>query len=77
MSKARAQARRFHEPLHEFDTPMQTMGCRCTNPDTCSRHSMPAVCAFVRDDATCLSPPASWPKQYKKLLTEREQKNGS
>ena len=57
----------FHAPLHPLDTEKQTQGCRHTNPDICGRHSMPEVCAFVRADKICLAPPASWPKQFRKL----------
>jgi len=57
----------FHAPLHPLDTEKQTHGCRHTNPDICSRHHMPKVCAFARADNICLAPPMSWPKQFKKL----------
>ena len=62
------QARRFHQPVCPGDTPEQTVGCRHTNPDICSKHSLMGVCAFVRKDNICLEPPKSWPNQYKKLL---------
>lgn len=57
----------FHAPLHPLDTEIQTYGCRHTNPVICGKHSLPAVCAFVRENNICLAPPLSWPKQYKKL----------
>jgi hypothetical protein len=68
------QARRFHEPLVAGDSPEQTTGCRHTNPDICAKHSLPTVCAFARSDGMCLAPPASWPKQYEKLLQLRKSK---
>lgn len=57
----------FHAPLHLQDTEKQTIGCRHTNPDICAKNQMPKVCAFARSDNVCLSPPASWPKQFQKL----------
>lgn len=65
----------FRAPLRPRDTEKQTVGCRYTNPDICAKHSLPSVCAFVREDGICLSPPKSWPKQYRHLLSESE--NGS
>lgn len=62
-----AQALRFHAPLLPGDTERQTVGCRHTNPDICAKNAMPSVCAFARPDGMCLAPPASWPKQYRKL----------
>lgn len=64
------QARRFHEPLHLLDTEARTVGCRHTNPDICAKHSLDTVCAFVRADGMCVAPPASWPKQFRKLDQE-------
>lgn len=61
----------FHAPLHPIDTEKQTCGCRHTNPDICAKHHMPKVCAFARADNICLSPPASWPKQFQKLKQEK------
>lgn len=58
----------FHSPLQPGDTDTQTVGCRHTKPDICAKHSLQNVCAFVREDGMCMSPPASWAKQYKKLL---------
>jgi hypothetical protein len=57
----------FHAPLKEGDTETQTVGCRHTNPDICSSHSLLRVCAFSRADGMCLKPPSSWLKQFKKL----------
>ena len=62
----------FHAPLHLLDTEKQTYGCRHTNPDICAKNQLPNVCAFVRKDNVCLAPPLSWPKQFKKLKTERK-----
>ena len=57
----------FHAPLHILDTEQQTHGCRHTNPIICSRHNLPSVCAFAREDNICLAPPTSWAKQFTKL----------
>lgn len=70
------QKKAFHLPLNPGDTPTQTIGCRHTNPDTCARNHMPKKCCFVRKDNVCLSPPASWKKQYQKLLAEAEAEQG-
>ena len=56
-----------HAPLNLEDTPTQTLGCRHTNPDICSKNMMVDVCAFVREDSICKSPPCSWPKQFENL----------
>lgn len=69
MSKGNTkQSLRFHEPLVEGDSPTQTVGCRHTNPDICAKNAMPSVCAFARANGVCMAPPATWPKQYQKLL---------
>jgi hypothetical protein len=57
----------FHAPLHPLDTETRTFGCRYTNPDFCAKNRLPKVCAFVRADNICLSPPHFWPKQFRKL----------
>lgn len=57
----------FHAPLNPLDTEKQTQGCRHTNSDICAKKHMPKICAFVRNDKLCLSPPATWAKQYQKL----------
>lgn len=62
----------YHLPLKKSDTETTTEGCRHTNPDICAKHSLQDVCAFVREDGMCMSPPASWPKQYKKLLGNKQ-----
>ena len=62
------QAMRFHLPLCAGDSAEKTVGCRHTNPNICAKNGMPTVCAFARSDALCLAPPASWPKQFAKLL---------
>lgn len=64
-------AKAFHEPLKPGDTEKQTIGCRHTNPDICAKNSMPRKCAFVNSDGICYAPPASWPKQYKKLEAQK------
>lgn len=60
----------FHDPLHPLDSESQTHGCRATNPTACAKHSAPSVCAFVRKDNICLSPPTTWKKQYQKLFLQ-------
>ena len=77
MGSSSRQAARFHEPLEPRDTVEQTVGCRHTNPDICAKHSMPAVCAFVRPDGLCLAPPKSWPKQLRKLLNQGKSTGGT
>jgi len=59
----------FHAPLHPLDTEQQTFGCRCTKPAICFKNRQPNICAFVRKDNVCLSPPTSWKKQFAKLKT--------
>jgi hypothetical protein len=61
----------FHAPLHPRDSEKQTHGCRSANPSACAKHSVPGVCAFVRKDNICLSPPMSWKKQYQKLFLQQ------
>jgi len=58
---------RYHLPLEPVDTELRTIGCRHTNSDICAKHSLETVCAFARADGMCLSPPASWAKQFQKL----------
>jgi len=60
-------ANAFHDPLKAGDTAEQTVGCRHTNPDICSKNGLPKICGLVRHDGICLSPPLSWKKQYKIL----------
>jgi len=62
------------KPLHCLDNKNQTYGCRHSNPDICSKHDMPGVCAFVKQDNICTRPPLSWGKIYKKL---KEDKNAA
>lgn len=61
----------FHTPLNPQDTQSQTVGCRHTNPDICGKNGIVDICAFVRSDGICLSPPRSWPKQFEKLMSEK------
>ena len=70
-SLSQDQTQRFHKPLEDLDTTEQTVGCRRNTPDNCAKHSMQSVCAFVRPDGMCLTPPMSWPKQHAKLLRLR------
>ena len=62
-----ANAEPFYAPLHPLDTETQTFGCRQINPSVCGNNRVPEVCAFVRRDNICLSPPRSWKKQFAKL----------
>ncbi len=65
---------RFHDPLEPADSVEETVGCRHTNAMICRNNSMHAVCAFVRADGMCKSPPRSWPVQYQKLLQVQDLK---
>ena len=65
------QTAAFHAPLHALDSETQTHGCRHTTPNACAKHSLLGVCAFVRKDDICLSPPTSWKKQFQKLFFQR------
>jgi hypothetical protein len=60
-----------HAPLHPLDSEKQTHGCRQTSPNVCGKHSLPGVCAFVRKDNLCLSPPNSWKRQFQKLFAQQ------
>ena len=53
-----------HQPLRPGDTATQTVGCRCAQPSVCTKNSAPNVCAFVRPDGLCLSPPKFWSGYY-------------
>jgi len=68
------QASVFHDPLHNLDSKVQTFGCRHTNPDICAKNLMPGICAFVKADNICTSPPKSWPKQFEKLAAAEPSK---
>jgi len=57
-------------PLHAGDTATQTVGCRRSNPGTCMKHSLRAVCAFVRVDGICLEPPKTWPRTFRRLTAD-------
>lgn len=54
-------------PLKDGESLERTIGCRHSNPDICSKNSLPDVCAFVRDDGVCLAPPRSWKKLFEEL----------
>jgi hypothetical protein len=60
-------ASRCREPLGLQDTEKETLGCRHANPDLCAKNSMQKVCAFVRGDHMCTSPPRTWPKSFRNL----------
>ena len=59
----------FNAPLSEFDSEIQTYGCRQNNPNICSNNSIIGVCAFTSNDCICKKPSSSWKKQYQKLST--------
>jgi hypothetical protein len=61
----------FHAPLHPLDSEKQTQGCRHTDSNFCGKNSIPGVCAFVRKDNICLSPPKTWKTQFQKLFIQR------
>ncbi len=69
-----SQALRSHARLDPADTEARTVGCRHTNPDICSRHSLSTVCAFVRADGMCLAPPTTWGRQFQRLSAETKAK---
>ena len=56
-----------NDPLNQKDSEDQTFGCRHTNPKICKSLDLENICAFVREDKMCLSPPKSWMKQFGKL----------
>jgi hypothetical protein len=57
----------YNEPLHSKDSEDMTFGCRQTTPENCARNSLPDICAFVREDNICLSPPNKWRRKFKEL----------
>ena len=59
-------------PLHHQETDEMTFGCRQTCPDNCAKNSTPDICAFVREDHMCLSPPNSWRRKFKELKNEED-----
>ena len=65
------QNQRRHAALQPEDAADRTFGCRASNPDACGKHGMRLVCAFAREDGSCLAPPRSWAKQYSKLLAAK------
>jgi hypothetical protein len=56
-----------NEPLHLKDAENLTFGCRKANPENCAKNSLRDICAFVREDNTCLAPPQSWRRKFKEL----------
>ncbi len=55
------------EPLHSKDAENMTFGCRKAKPENCMKNSLRDICAFVREDNTCLAPPLSWIRKFKEL----------
>ena len=56
-----------NRPLKTGETLDSTIGCRRLNPNICKNHSIPDICAFVRSDEFCMSPPNSWKGMYEQL----------
>jgi hypothetical protein len=54
-------------PPENGETLDRTIGCRYSNPNMCRKNGQEDVCAFVRTDNICKSPPSSWAKLYKKF----------
>ena len=71
------QTKKIHAQLQSSDTETQTFGCRHTNPSICRNNDMADICSFTRPDGICHAPPKSWPKQYRKLLNERNDQNSA
>ena len=67
LSASMSGSKAFHGALQLGDTETTTVGCRHTNPDICGKNQMPKVCAFARADGMCSAPPASWPRQFRRL----------
>ncbi len=59
-------------PLGEYDSDVQTLGCRHSNPHICKNNATPGKCAFVREDGICLLVPRSWGKIYAELVRRRD-----
>jgi hypothetical protein len=57
----------YNEPLHSKDAENMTFGCRQTKPENCGKNSLRDICAFVREDNTCLAPPNKWRKKFKEF----------
>ena len=62
---------KFTDPLNEYDTEIQTYGCRATDPNICGNNGLMGVCAFVCSDCICRKPSRLWKKQYHNLLGEK------
>ena len=60
----------FNAPLNLNDSETQTYGCRQNNPNICKYNGIKDICAFVREDNTCMQPSRAWKKQYDKLKQE-------
>ena len=63
----------FDTPLQVGDSETQTVGCRHTNPDICSKHSLPGKCAFISKNNICFTPPTSWSKKFIKLKSQQRE----
>lgn len=57
----------YNAPLHYKDSSKRTYGCRHSTPDNCIKNMLVEVCAFVRPDNLCMSPPRTWSKHFRKL----------
>ncbi len=66
----------FGLPLVEGDTPERTVGCRHARPHNCGKSMLINVCAYVRGDRMCLSPPEWWAREYPKLRADADEARG-
>jgi hypothetical protein len=67
----------YNSPLHPKDSRSETYGCRHSNPDNCAKNHLDLVCAFVRKDNMCKSPPRSWINHFQRLKAPEEQAKAS
>lgn len=58
-------------PLEDGETLNRTIGCRHSNPNICRKNGQEDVCALVREDNICKSPPQSWGKLFEKLSKQK------
>jgi hypothetical protein len=54
-------------PLKNGESRILTIGCRHSNPNICRKNGQEDVCALVRADNICKSPPSSWAKLFEEL----------
>jgi hypothetical protein len=61
----------YKEPLKKGETNLLTIGCRHSNPDICRKNGQDDVCALVRKDNICTSPPRTWAKLFEELNKQK------